>query len=163
MIVKVVGVASLALVLGVALAQERKVDMAPREHVRLNEDELAWKDGPPSLPAGAQMAVLAGDPHKEGLFTIRLKVPRGYKILPHWHPTDEILTIIDGNLAMGTGERFDTTKAKELKRGGYCYLPAEHRHFAYAVEATIVELTSPGPFEIHYVRSVDDPRNARKD
>src|SRR2546426_10640076 len=50
---------------------------------------LKWGPAPASFPAGANMAVVSGDPSKPGLFTIRLSMPDGYRILPHFHPTDE--------------------------------------------------------------------------
>jgi hypothetical protein len=57
-------------------------------------DKLDWKDGPPSLPKGAKIAVLEGDPAKEGPFVFRVKVPDGYRIPPHTHPKTERVTVI---------------------------------------------------------------------
>jgi hypothetical protein len=62
---------------------------APASHVIVAPASIAWSDAPPSLPPGAKMAVLAGDPSKPGPFVIRAQVPAGYKVPPHWHPTDE--------------------------------------------------------------------------
>src|SRR5438045_898101 len=57
-------------------------------------DQIQWKDGPAALPAGAQMAVLEGDPSKEGFFVFRGKMPDGYKVPPHWHPVAERITVL---------------------------------------------------------------------
>jgi hypothetical protein len=54
--------------------------------VIVNAQEIKWGPAPPSIPSGAQAAVLYGDPGKEGLFSLRLKLPKGYAIPPHTHP-----------------------------------------------------------------------------
>lgn len=61
--------------------------------------EIAWKPGPDSLPPGVKVAVLEGDSAKAGFFTMRLLMPDGYKVAPHWHPTIERLTIISRDRA----------------------------------------------------------------
>src|SRR5688572_20600935 len=69
----------------------------------LTPQQMTWGDGPPSLPPGAKVAVLQGDPTKPGPFTIRARMPAGYKIPAHWHPTDENITVISGLFNMGMG------------------------------------------------------------
>src|SRR5689334_6430522 len=56
--------------------------------------KVVWHSGPPTLPRGAKIAVLEGDPAKEGLFTMRIKLPAGTTIAPHWHPRDERVTVL---------------------------------------------------------------------
>ena len=81
---------------------------APHQHVAYRDAELEWGPAPPVFPAGAQMAVLSGDPSAEGgLFTVRLLMPDGYIIPPHWHPTDENVTVIHGEFLVGLGDTFD--------------------------------------------------------
>ncbi|HEY6868841.1 MAG TPA: cupin domain-containing protein, partial [Novosphingobium sp.] len=58
--------------------------------------ELKWVPAPPGLPAGAEIAVVKGDPGKAGMFTIHLKTPANYSVAPHWHPTDEHVTLVSG-------------------------------------------------------------------
>jgi hypothetical protein len=63
-----------------AMAQAQapaKTAPAAGQHIMIMPDQLKWGPAPPSLPAGAQMAVLEGDPTKRGLFTMRLKMPDG--------------------------------------------------------------------------------------
>ena len=86
-----------ALVTVAAQKKEVSTESATSEqHVVFNPADLKWGDVPPGLPPGAKMAVLAGDPNKKGLFTVRLQAPAGYKIPPHTHPTAENLTVISG-------------------------------------------------------------------
>jgi len=125
-------------------------------------NDLKWGPAPPGLPAGAQLAVLSGDPSKAGPFTIRLKAPDGYKIMPHWHPTDENLTVIEGTFVIGTGEKFDQSAAHEMTAGSFARMPKETRHYAWTKGETVVQVHGAGPFEIIYVNPTDDPRKQAK-
>lgn len=129
----------------------------PSRHVVVTERELIWDDAPPVLPRGAKMAVIAGDPSKAGPFALRVHFPAGYRVPPHWHPTDENITVIAGTLALGMGERFDAAIAKDLPAGGYAVLPARMRHFAIAKTDVTVQIAGMGPFAITYVNPADDP------
>jgi Domain of unknown function (DUF4437) len=120
--------------------------------------DIQWTPAPASLPKGAQIAVLHGDPGKDGPFVLRLMVPKGYKIPPHWHGQDEQVTVISGTLYLGSGDRFDPAIARGLASGGFHFLPARARHFAYAKAPTIVQVSGNGPFDVTYVTAADDPR-----
>jgi quercetin dioxygenase-like cupin family protein len=125
-------------------------------------DQIAWKDGPPSLPAGARFAVLEGDPAKAGFFTMRLRLPDGYRIPPHWHPKVEHVTVISGALNLGMGRTFDQKATRELPAGTFGYWPAGMRHFAWARGETVLQLHGFGPWRVIYVNPADDPRNASR-
>jgi len=122
---------------------------------------IAWKPGPPSLPAGAQFAVLEGDPAREGPFTMRIKLPDGFRIPPHTHPKVERVTVLSGGFQLGMGERFDEKALRLLPAGSYGYWPAGMKHFAAAKGETIVQLHGTGPWQIVYLKPSDDPRQAR--
>jgi hypothetical protein len=108
-------------------------------HVIQTPGEAQWGPAPPKLPAGAQIAVLAGDPTKPVPYTIRLNFPANYAIPAHWHPTDENVVVVSGAL-----------------------MPANMNHFAYTTSgATTIILYGQGPVEFKYVKPGDDPRNAR--
>ena len=79
--------------------------------------DVKWGPAPPILPKGAVMAVMAGDPGATGLVAVRLKMPAGYKIPAHWHPTDEQVTVVSGTLAIGMGDKLDETKGVTLRAG----------------------------------------------
>jgi len=121
--------------------------------------EIAWKPGPDSLPRGVKVAVLEGDSAKAGFFTMRLLMPDGYKVAPHWHPTIERLTIISGTVHLGTGDRFDATATKALPAGTYSSMPPKMTHFAWMTGETVLQLSSIGPWQVVYVDPADDPRN----
>ena len=94
-------------------------------------DKTEWRDGPPSLPRGAKIAVLEGDPNKDGPFVFRAKVPDGYRIPPHTHPKTERVTVIAGTFNMGMGDKFDEKAAKPMPAGTYGYWEAGMKHFVW--------------------------------
>lgn len=127
-------------------------------HVVLAPDQLKWGPAPAGLPPGSLMAVLDGDPGKEGPFTLRAKFPAGYKVPPHWHSVAEHITVLSGTFAIGDGDRFDKDAAVKLPGGGYTSMPAKMHHFAYCEGDTIIQVHGTGPFDITYINPADDPR-----
>jgi hypothetical protein len=123
---------------------------------------MKWSDGPASLPAGAKLAVLEGDPAKEGVFTMRLWLPDGFKVAPHWHPKVEHVTVISGTFNLGIGEKFDQAGAREMPPGTFGFWPAGMKHFAWAKGDTVIQLHGIGPWMITYVNPSDDPRTMKK-
>jgi hypothetical protein len=125
-------------------------------------DGLKWQDGPPSLPPGAKIAVLEGDPTKEGPFVFRVKVPDGYKIPPHTHPKSERVTIISGSFNIGMGDKFDSAKGQEMPAGTYGTWPAGMKHFVWVKGETVVQFHGDGPWKINYLNDDDDPRKKKQ-
>ena len=118
---------------------------------------VKWGPAPAVFPAGAKMAVLQGDPSKADLFTVRLEMPKGYKVAPHFHPTDEHITVISGNFLVGMGDKMDTKNAMTLTSGGFATAPAKQHHWAIARTRTVVQVHAIGPFQLTYVNAADDP------
>lgn len=124
----------------------------------VQEPELKWGPAPAVFPAGAQLAVLQGNPMQPGLYTVRLRMPNGYKIAPHTHPTDENVTVISGHFLVGMGSTFDAKSMKTLPTGGFVTAPANMAHFAEAKGPTIVQVHGIGPFTLTYVNPADMPK-----
>ena len=93
---------------------------------------IEWKTGPAALPPGAKMAVLEGDPTKEGPFVVRFQFPDGYHVRPHTHPKTERVTVISGVLHLATGEALDRNSAKGLPAGSFGFWPAGMKHTAWS-------------------------------
>ena len=152
--------------LGVAHAGQkakRKSTGHRTAQVLLTPDQLKWGPAPPSLPAGAQLAMIEGDPSKPGMpFAFRVRFPDGYKVMPHWHPTDEKVVVLQGSLGVGMGNKFDPAAGHELPSGSYAVMPSGMRHYAWSNGETVIQISGLGPFEIHYVNAADDPRKASK-
>jgi len=106
--------------------------------------------------------VLEGDPTKEGPFVMRISVPDGFMIPPHFHPKVERVTVISGIFNLGMGEKFDKTTTQKMTAGTFGFWPAGMKHFAWADGATVVQLHGIGPWSITYVNPSDDPRNKKK-
>lgn len=126
-------------------------------HTVVHADAVQWGAAPPSLPPGAQAAVLLGSPAKEGPFVLRLKFPAGFTIPPHRHSKDEFVTVIAGSFHLTAGEKVDRS-AKPIKASGFVHLPAGMPHFAFTSEEAIVQINGMGPFDVVYVDPKDDPR-----
>ena len=127
----------------------------------LTPADLKWQDGPPSLPKGAMVAVLEGDPGKEGEFVMRAKLPDGYRVPPHTHPKTERVTVISGELHIGMGGKFDEKATKAMPAGTYGHWPAGMKHFAWAKGETVIQVHGTGPWSIQYLNPDDDPRNKK--
>jgi quercetin dioxygenase-like cupin family protein len=123
---------------------------------------IEWKAGPAAIPPGAKMAILEGDPMKEGPFVVRFQFPDAYHIAPHTHPKTERVTVISGNLYLATGETLDRANAKKLPAGSFAYWPAGMKHTAWSEGETVIQLHGIGPWQINYANPADDPRNAKK-
>ncbi len=177
---------SLCLLLGVAAAQTRtttkksatksaaaaapaKAADASSAHVKAyTPEQMKWSAGPSALPAGAQIAILEGDPMKPGPFTIRLKFPNNYKIPPHSHSRTEHVTIINGSMHVGMGDKFDEAAMTTFGAGSFAAIEPGQHHYAMAKndmmfkgKDTTIQLHGEGPWEIKYVNASEDPRNKK--
>jgi anti-sigma factor ChrR (cupin superfamily) len=136
---------------------------APKpKHVMVAASDVKWGPGPPSLPPGAQMAVLDGDPAIAGKpFVIRAKFPDGYRVPPHWHPADENVVVLSGSFSAGVGDKFDEGSMMALAPGGYAKMPKMTHHYAMSKGETVIQVHGTGPFAVTYVNPTDDPRNKK--
>jgi quercetin dioxygenase-like cupin family protein len=137
----------------VAFGQETHTMVAP--------GDVKWGPAPKVLPKGAEAAVLFGDPTKEGLFALRIKVPAGYAIAPHTHPADEVVTVISGTTLLGMGETADRGATKALPAGSFFALPPGMAHFVFFDEATELQITTNGPWGLKYINPADDPQKTQ--
>jgi quercetin dioxygenase-like cupin family protein len=145
---------------GIARSQAPSATTPPAEHKAIAPGDIQWGDPPPVFNKGAKFSVLYGDPTKPTVYIVRLKMPAGYKIMPHWHPTDENVTVISGSFAVGMGDKMDA-KVKGLPAGSFFSMPAKMHHFAVAKGETIVEVAGMGPFQLTYINPEDDPSKQR--
>jgi quercetin dioxygenase-like cupin family protein len=150
-------VVSLFLFSGVAVAQGAP-SQAPAHAVVVQPDQVTWSPAPPSFPAGAKAAVLEGDPKQPGPFTMRVSFPDGYRIAPHFHPAVERVTVIQGTVRLGMGDKFDAAAFTSLPAGAFVAMQPGTRHFAQAQGNTIIQLNGIGPWKLTYVNAADDPQ-----
>ena len=108
----------------------------------------------PGFASGARIAVLHGNPADTGYFVLRLGLPDGYAIPPHWHPTTEFVTVLQGTFLFGMGERADRAQVRALPVGSLAAVPERMPHFAFADGATVVQVHGRGPFQLNLVAPV---------
>ncbi|MPZ56548.1 MAG: hypothetical protein GEU91_08645 [Rhizobiales bacterium] len=130
---------------------------ADHYHTAVQPAALKWT-APAAYAKGAQFAVVKGDPTKEGMYVVRLKVPAGFKIAAHTHPNDENVTVLSGTFGIGAGDKLDAQKGELVKAGGYSYVAKGMTHYAWFPEDTVIQLHGTGPQDITYVNPADDPR-----
>ena len=149
-------IVTLVLLLAVLPVQAQQHD----GHTVHMPDALKWVE--PAVLPGAKLAVIQGDPAKEGLFVYRFKFPANYKVPPHFHKAGENVTVLSGTFFVGLGEKFDQGSGKELPVGGFIAIPPKHPHFAWAgSQETIVQVHGIGPTDITFVNAADDPRKKK--
>jgi hypothetical protein len=121
-------------------------------------DQVKWGPAPPFLSSGAQLAVLEGDPMaSSGDYTIRVKMPDGYRIAPHTHPLRENVTVISGTLKVGMGDTFDTSKMMSFGAGSFAYLDPSMHHYAGASGETVIQIHGQSPVKFNYINPAEDP------
>jgi quercetin dioxygenase-like cupin family protein len=139
------------LLMGSAIAFAQEMRMP------INADDVKWGPAPNVFPAGAQIAVVSGNPFQEGLYVVRLRMPAGYKIPAHNHPTTEYVTVLSGDFHIGMGDKLDAQKGQLLHAGGFAEAPAKMNHYAWSTSEAVVQVHGQGPFAITYVNPADDP------
>ena len=123
-------------------------------HKIIHYGDLKWT---PIIP-GWEMATVSGDSSKDGEpFVIRLRGADGSKVPPHWHPTDENVTVLKGTFLVGMGESYDDSKLLTMNVGNFTLMPKEVRHFANCKSETIIQVHGLGPFKVNWVNPADAP------
>lgn len=150
-----------AAIVSAQQAGKSKPATSAGQHVMVTPDQVKWGPGPPALPPGAQAAVISGDPAKPAMFVIRAKLPDGYTVPPHWHPTDEYVTVLSGTLMAGLGDRLDAGAMHALSAGAMAKMPRRTNHYVRARGETVIQVQAIGPFDVTYVNPNDDPRKKK--
>ncbi|XSG81880.1 MAG: cupin domain-containing protein [Methyloligella sp. ZOD6] len=154
--------AALLALAGPAMAQDDKaIERMTTESADMFQlRDIDWKDEA-LLPKGAKSALVIGDPSKPGVFMAYLKFPADYEIPAHTHPFTEVVTVLKGKVWNGHGDKLDRDKGDGLDVGASFTLPADHAHYLWNEEETVVLLTATGPWDIKYTNPDDDPRGKK--
>ena len=130
---------------------------APPGALQLQPEAMPWAAGSPAMPSGTRIAVLEGDPKAQRFFTIRLKVPAGSQIAPHFHPRDERVTVLSGTVAVGFGDAVDETAVTRFGAGSFYVNPANSHHYVLFPEESVVQVTGVGPWEVRFLEPPASP------
>lgn len=121
-------------------------------------DAIPYGPAPSFVPPGAQLAVLEGNPlASSGDYTVRLKMPDGYRIAPHWHPQRENVTIISGTLKVGMGDHFEEGTMGSFPAGSFAFLDPNMHHYVMASGEVVVQIHGMSPVQFTYINADDDP------
>ncbi|HYK38769.1 MAG TPA: cupin domain-containing protein [Candidatus Eremiobacteraceae bacterium] len=143
---------------GAVLAFTSAAHTQSHEKHAFTPDTIPWGPAPPVVRPEAQFAVLEGDPTATtGDYTIRLKMPDGFRIAPHFHPLRENVTVISGTFKLGMGDEFEPNKMKAFPAGSFAFLDPDMHHFAMACGETIVQVHGQSPLQFNYINPNDDP------
>lgn len=146
-----------ALLCGMALVFSSGAQSSATKHI-FTPDAIPYGPAPAFMRPGAQLAVLEGNPAaSSGDYTVRLKMPDGYRIDPHWHPQRENVTVITGTFKVGMGDHFDETKMGDFPAGSFAYLDPEMHHYAMASGEVVVQVHGMAPLQFNYVNADEDP------
>jgi hypothetical protein len=126
------------------------------------EEDLNWQFVP-GIPRPVEVAIVSGDPSKEGPYVVRYRTPSGMRFAPVTHPDARELTIIKGTYWIAQGESYNWKQMDEFKAGAVIQKEANKPYFGWARTAVILEERGTGPTNLNYVHEDDDPRNHRKD
>lgn len=137
----------LSAVTTLALATMAQATITP---IMPNE-KLNWQPAR-TLPPGAEIAVLSGDPTKKEPFVARVKLPAQYTIPPHEHSVPEYDIVLSGTLYIGMGDKLDidSDKNQELPAGSYVKIPAHQVHYSWTKQETILQISGVGPWGTIY-------------
>ncbi len=156
------------LLCGFVLAQDNMKPASPHAAAKpaakpapknaFTPDQIQYGPAPAFLQPGAALAVLEGNPMGvTGDYTVRLKMPHGYKIAPHWHPKRENVTVISGTLKVGMGDKFDESKMMSFPATSFAYLDPSMHHYAMSSGETVVQIHGMAPLKFNYIDPNDDP------
>src|SRR5579862_1941625 len=117
------------------------IDRAARDY-RM-PDQVEWKGRPGS---DTQTAIVFGDPSKPGLFIQLLKRGPDNWSQPHTHPYDRMLTVLAGEMRIGTGSKFDKENTVALGPGSFIKDFANQVHYdGTGPNGLTLEIVAMGP------------------
>ena len=150
-----------SMIAGIAMGATAAAQTADAHKVVAAQD-VKWGPGPAALPAGAEVAVLYGDPAKDGTFAMRARMPKGYRIGPHTQPERTRLawrrTVLSGTARLGMGTSADPATAQVLPAGSFFVMAPGMAHYLSIDEDTVIQINTTGPWGLTYLDPKDDPR-----
>ncbi|HXE91609.1 MAG TPA: cupin domain-containing protein [Terriglobales bacterium] len=151
-----VGLLGIGIDMGKAASPGSSAGSAPA-HAMVSPAELKWTP----LFLGLETAVVHGDPAKAGEpFVMRVRATRAAEVAAHWHPQDEHVTVLEGSIKLGMGEKYDAKGLQDIAAGSYVFIPRTMRHYVWHGPDSVIQVHGIGPFQLYFVNPADDPRTA---
>jgi quercetin dioxygenase-like cupin family protein len=99
------------------------------------------------MRAGQWVEKVWGDPEKPGeVFAIRIHNDAGYLVMPHVHPMDEHIVVVQGTWWFGMGSRFERSALKQVELGAFTIGPKNMPHFGWSKVESTIHVYGVGPF-----------------
>jgi len=93
------------------------------------------------IPSEQWIERVSGDPDKPGVpFVLRIHMDAGLITLPHTHPEDDNITVVQGSWWLATGSRFNRSALEPMERGTYGLVPKKMAHFAWSKAETVIQV-----------------------
>lgn len=125
----------------------------------ITPDQIKFQRNPAT---GSEIGAVLGDPSKKELFVTRVKYPPGFKAMPHSHPIDLHVTVLEGTLHFAEGEKFDESKLKAYPAGSVIMEKANVPHYQMAKGPVVFQAAGIGPNAFNFVNPEHDPRKKKK-
>jgi quercetin dioxygenase-like cupin family protein len=123
----------------------------PADFAQVLPSEVQWKPHP--TVAGAEMAILLGDPAGEGPYAIRIRFAPNTRVAPHTHPEARTYTVLAGEWKLGFGSRFDAAALRTYPTGSLYRLPAATPHFQESgAGVTVIQIQARGPTKTELIK-----------
>lgn len=122
--------------------------------VSLLPDQVKWNPMPAGVAQGAESALLTGSLTRPGsLYTLRVRLAKGGKVMPHVHPDTRYITVISGELYSSRAERVADADLSRFPAGSYYSVPAGAAHFVFARDSEVVfQESGIGPTESLFLK-----------
>lgn len=111
-----------------------------------NPKTVTWNNLPGEK--NLEYSVMAGNPLKDSMFIVWLKLPKNYADVVHAHKKIRYDTIISGNYYIGFGDKIDKSQTQRLGVGSFINFPANVNHYGYTHDETIIQISGIGPWEV---------------
>lgn len=120
----------------------------PEGAIQVDAAAVVWKDAPPTMPKGTQLAILEGDPAQGRIFTVRLRGPKGFALPLHTHPQHERVTVLEGSVSVALGPSADRASARTFRAGAFYVNPPGLPHIVFSDEGCTIQITGVGPWKV---------------
>ena len=130
------------------------------DYIIVLPDNIEWSEAPRGMPTGYEQAMIKGNPRVREVFTFRAKIQANWKAMPHFHPADEHITILEGSGYIGFGEEYNEEIAVEMPKGAFITVKAGSVHYFFTRGLCVIQVHGMGPQKITYINIDDDPRNS---
>jgi quercetin dioxygenase-like cupin family protein len=124
---------------------------AARPAIQREASSIAFVPAPANMPKGVSIAVLEGDPTQKGVFTLRLRIPPGFSLPAHTHPSDERVSVLEGSVSVGFGTTGDDNSVRTFGPGSFYVNPPGVAHFESSEQGAVLQVTAEGPWRVDLV------------